>query len=220
MSNLINEELSKIDSLPKRESRKEYLTRRFGNLYDVLPEQPGWYNTPEYIKAKAIVKNSIGKNINQIRNKLVGLIPDSIGGVDEFLGWNYEFLTKDGFIRNSKGRLDVPVVFTWRRGKLLVRLDGYIVRSPYYRSGYKPTPLTKQTYEKEATKRKAERQLKKDIEFIEKYQISILNDPEKMYQFSIKGNIYDVRSYGGYRNNSVNEKLVSIVKQMILNGEI
>lgn len=219
MINLTNKDIEELSNLPTRQSKSKYLTEKYGNVWNVMDYGHSWYETDEYRKVRAIINNSVGKNIEQIKGKIRGLIPQS-ESLEDMLYWYYDFLTIDKRILRRNGTIDDNKRY-WHSHKLLVRLDGYIIRSPRYKSGIKPISVTKETYEKLSAQRREKYQLEKDIEFIEKYELSILNNPEKFENFKKNGNIYTFQgTRSGYRRPTVDSEAVKIVKEEILAGRL
>jgi hypothetical protein len=59
-------DIEKFDSLPFRESRAAYITRSYGNMYDIHKFDHGWYRSDKsdyaWVKAERVIKKFIGKN--------------------------------------------------------------------------------------------------------------------------------------------------------------
>ena len=61
--------LDELEKLPKRESRKAYLTRKYGDMWDLPRFDHPWYRSNKsdlaYVKAQRVIKKFFGKSFNK-----------------------------------------------------------------------------------------------------------------------------------------------------------
>jgi hypothetical protein len=71
-------DIEKFDSLPFRESRAAYVTRKFGNMWNIHKFDHGWYRSDKsdysYVKAERIIKKFIGKNYDKAFSEYCKLV--------------------------------------------------------------------------------------------------------------------------------------------------
>jgi len=151
--NGVLEAIEEENCLPKYLNKCDYLQSTMKlDPWDSY-KRHSFYKTEEYVKAKAIVHNSVGASIQQIRKKLKPLIPEH-EKLEHFLGWNYIWQKEDGRIYDRQGD-EIPTKSSYR---LAIRHDGFIFRLPtkkYVRK--KPLPLNEQkSIKAEERKRKIE----------------------------------------------------------------
>lgn len=59
-------DIEKLDTLPLKENRASYITRNYGNMYDIHKFDHGWHRSDKsdyaWVKAERVIKRFIGKN--------------------------------------------------------------------------------------------------------------------------------------------------------------
>jgi hypothetical protein len=127
--NGVLDQLEKDYSLPTHLSKKKYLIQEFGlSGWDLCDHS--FYKTEEYTKARAIIKSSAGKSVQQIRKKLQTVLPP-YENIEQFLSWNYVFINEDGKYVNSSGAVSKFPRRWLSMSMLIVRPDGFIYRQTY-----------------------------------------------------------------------------------------
>lgn len=83
--------LEKLEELPKKESRKEYITRKYGDMWDLRRFDHPWYrsdkNDDPQVIAKRVIKKYLGKSFDDAFSYYCTLVKKHEH--DEFL---YEYM--------------------------------------------------------------------------------------------------------------------------------
>ena len=145
-----------LEHLPKFESRKDSLTRRFGDLWNLSRFDHSWYGDLPYYKViNRVLTNNIGKSYDLTYSYICKLIP-------ERLHWKFEqyFIPRYYFYKEWK---ILNTYFIDYNGLIQLNSDRYIRSASTNWKKIWP----KNYYEKRSMKRKSDR--------LRKYLVSIIN---------------------------------------------
>ena len=182
MNNLYNVDLTKLSEMPKRASRR-HLTISNYEYYN-----HSWFNTEDHKKASAIMRNSVGKNIEQIKTKIRKLIPPQ-ENLEEYLSWHYHFLTLDGKVLERDGDITSPPEpsFSYHNNDLYVRPDGYIFQINKHRKHGQSTKGLSLQHEAKLLSRKKAKLKKLDRDYQAQISVYLINLPADLKYKRLNG---------------------------------
>lgn len=138
------QDIEKLDTLPFKEGRKAFLTRKYGDMWDLRRfDHPGWRsdkNDDPYVKAVRIIKKFIGKQYDKAFSAYCKLVEqyDYHYFSDEFKEhsrWGAEYIV------DANGNIQKNKAYTLRgryhKGKFSKNSDGVIIFKSFdYKEAY------------------------------------------------------------------------------------
>ena len=102
--NLSDEFINSFDKLPFRESRKEFLTRKYGNMYNLNKFDQPWHKDLIYYKlADYILNNNIGKSFDMAFHYYCTKVPkyQQCLFLQNFRTYNRYYIDENGLIKKN-----------------------------------------------------------------------------------------------------------------------
>lgn len=126
-------DLEKLDQLPRRESRKEYLTRKHKNMYNLQRFDHPWYVSDKadstYFIKHLVLKKYLGRSFDDAFSEYCKRVP--IFKQSDFL----EEFTNRRWRRNANYLID-------ENGNIQFNPDGLIITFHKYKERYRNRPVT------------------------------------------------------------------------------